>query len=111
MGHKLALKLALGVLLVWLAVMALTLYAAALPPQAAGTVVAVFPPGADRNTTGNAVLRAGGAPLQQGWLGLAWQAHSDASGFVGRLQDGGAVLVLRATPAVLLMTGCVTVVR
>lgn len=111
MDHRLALKLALGVLLAWLAVMALTLYAAALPPQAAGTVVAVFPPGADRNATGDVVLRSGGSPLRQGWLGLAWQAHSDDPGFAGRLRNGGAVLVLRATPAVLLMTGCVTVVR
>jgi hypothetical protein len=85
-GHGLAATLAAVVFVIWLGLMAVSWRAAALPPQATGTVLAVFPL---RHTEGqifSAILRAGGKPVSTTWLGPAWSAHGDEVGFVGKLR-------------------------
>ncbi|MGF1628456.1 MAG: hypothetical protein ACFCUT_03200 [Kiloniellaceae bacterium] len=91
----LTLKLLLGFLGLWLAVMAIALPLAALPESAGGRVLAVFPPtlGADARLL--AIAEADGRPVMSFLDGLVWLTEpaddrSGAPGFVGRLKAAGA---------------------
>lgn len=89
-GHRVALLLGGAVLAVWAGFMALALNDAALPPESDGMVLAVFPPGTSEEATFTALVRAGGEPVRQTWLGFAWVARGEGEGFVGRLHREGA---------------------
>lgn len=89
-GHRVALLLGGAVLAVWAGFMAVALDDAALPAESDGIVLAVFPPGAAEEATFAAVVRAGGQPVRQTWLGFAWVVRGEGEGFVGRLQAEGA---------------------
>lgn len=65
-----------------------------MPAASRGTLAAVFAPGAERPAALEAVVRAGGLIVREGSWGTVVIAHSDQSGFAGRLRRAGAWLVL-----------------
>jgi hypothetical protein len=101
-----ALALMIGVVVLWLAVVALIVRAAALGPDDAGKVFVVFPPGTAPAEAFAAIVTAGGAPIRPALGDWAWIAHADAAGFVGRLETRGAVAAFRGAPAGLSLAGC-----
>ena len=96
--HGLAVALLAAVLFAWAGLVALVVRAADLPPKAAGTMVAVFPPGFDEADALAAVVRADGLPVRTTWLGNVWVVHGPAPGFAGRVREEGAWLALAAVP-------------
>ena len=65
-----------------------------LPAASRGTLAAVFAPGLERSAALEAVAEAGGLIVREGRWGTVVIAHSDATGFAGRLRRAGAWLVL-----------------
>lgn len=116
MPRRLGLKLLLGFLGLWLAVMALALPLAALPEEAGGRVLVVFPPGLPDEARLLAIAAADGRPVLPLAGGLAWLAEPadgaleggpEAPGFVGRLTAAGAWAAYRPDVfAVLPQGGC-----
>ena len=104
-GVGAALALMAGVVVLWLAVLALILRAAALGPDAGGKVLAIFPPGTAAAEAFTAIVTASGAPIRPALGEWAWIAHGDA-GFVGRLEARGALAAFRGAPAGLSLAGC-----
>jgi hypothetical protein len=92
--HRLALLLATAFAGFWLAAVGLTLTSARLPAAANGWVLAVFPPGVDAAAVSARIVDAEGLPLEPFGVGFAWTAYSRVEGFVGRLEEQGAVLVI-----------------
>jgi len=90
MARGLTLKLLLGFLGLWAVVMAVALPLAALPEEAGGRVVVVFPPGLPADDRLLAIAAADGRPVLPLAGGLAWLAESEVPGFVGRLTAAGA---------------------
>jgi hypothetical protein len=76
-----------------------------LPSAAGGWVLAIFPPGADGAAR---ISEAEGLPLEPHGGGLAWTAYSPAAGFAGRLEERGALLVIRPFAALRLAGLCGT---
>jgi hypothetical protein len=109
-GHGLAAILAGAVFFVWLGLMAVSWRAAALPPQASGTVLAVFPPRHTEAAIFAAIVRAGGRPVRATWLDFAWIAHGDEPGFVAGLRAEGAVGAFDDVPLGPSLGGCAAVV-
>jgi hypothetical protein len=101
-----ALALMLAVIVLWLAVVALIVRAAALAPDDAGKVFVLFPPGTAPAEAFAAIVNAGGAPIRPAVGDWAWIAHGDVAGFVGRLETQGALAAFRGTPAGLSLAGC-----
>jgi hypothetical protein len=93
--HRLALLLAAAFAGTWLGAGGLTLASARLPPTTNGWVLAVFPPGLDGAAVSARIIEAGGFPSEPLGVAFAWTAYSPAAGFVGRLEEQGAVLVIR----------------
>ena len=89
-GHRFALGLLGAVLLVWASLFALGLHEAALPPQRAGMVTVVFPPGFDAREMMARVVRADGRAVRETMFDNIWVVQSDRGGFVGRLEAAGA---------------------
>jgi hypothetical protein len=96
----------LGVVVLWLAVVALIVRAAALEPDDAGKVFVIFPPGTAPDDAFTTIVHAGGAPIRPALGQWAWIAHGDAAGFVGRLETRGAMAAFRGAPAGLSLAGC-----
>jgi len=67
-----------------------------LPGRRSGTVMAVFRPGTSAERALASVVGAGGTPLVGGAFANVMIALGDEPGFVGRLRDQGAILVLDA---------------
>ena len=88
--HRLAAGLLAAVVLAWVGVVALAVRDAALPPEARGSVVAVFPPTLSGAEVLATVARADGRPVRTTWLPNAWIVHGPAPGFAGRLEAAGA---------------------
>jgi hypothetical protein len=103
----LTLKLLLGFLALWAVVMAVALPLAALPEEAGGRVLVVFPPSLPADARLLAIIEAEGRPVLPLAGGIAWLAESEAPGFVGRLTAAGAWAAYRpAVFAVLPEGGC-----
>ena len=105
-GAGAALALMMSVVVLWLALLALILRAAALGPQDTGKVLVVFPPGTGSVEAFSAIVTAGGAPVRPALGDWAWIAHDDGDGFVGRLETHGALAAFRGAPAGLALAGC-----
>lgn len=105
-GHGLAAALFAGVMLVWAALMGLSLQRAALPESTDGLMLAVFRPGTSDSEALGAVVRAGGEPVRATWLGFAWVARGLEPGFVGRLKAEGAVAAFGELPVGPTLGGC-----
>lgn len=65
-----------------------------MPAASRGTLAAVFAPGLERPAALEAVAKAGGLIVREGSWGTVLIAHSDETGFAGRLRRAGAWLVL-----------------
>lgn len=105
-GHRLALAIAAGVLLLWALGMAVAMRAATLPPEASGAMIAVFAPGMDENQALAAIVNAGGAPLRRTWIGPVWVVQGEAPGYAGRLTAAGALAAYREFPLSPEIAGC-----
>ncbi|QPC44860.1 hypothetical protein HW532_20460 [Kaustia mangrovi] len=105
-GHRLALVLGTGIVLAWLGAMTLAVRDAALPPEATGTVLAVFPSKLGDDAAFAAMTRAGGRPIRPTWLPGIWVVSGDEPGFAGRLEAEGAVGVYGDLPIGPQLAGC-----
>ena len=108
-GHRLALLLAGGVLVLWTGLMALMLGQAQLPATASGLVLAAFPPGTPPEQAFAAIVRADGEPVRPIWLGFVWVAYGRDGGFVGRLKGEGALAAFGELSLVPVLGGCAVV--
>jgi hypothetical protein len=91
--HRFALKLLAWIAGFWLVGMALLFEAAALPREAGGTVIVLFPIGT--NTAGSvAASAAAGAKLvSPSWFENMLVVADETPGLAGRLKDQGALAV------------------
>lgn len=105
--HWIALGFAGAVLLVWAAIFGATLQRAALPNDATGKVVAVYPFGWTNEQSVAASLSTEARLVRETWLPNAIELSSDDPGFVERLRKAGAIAVYRAQPFdVFTLAGC-----
>jgi hypothetical protein len=105
-GACAALAVMVGVVALWAAVLALILRAAALGPDDAGKVFVVFAPGTAPAEAFAAIVGAGGEPVRSALGDWAWIAHAEGPGFVGRLEQNGALAAFRGAPVGLSLAGC-----
>lgn len=103
--HRLALFIAAGVLVLWLAGMAAALRVLAPPNEASGRLLAIFPPEYEERQAMEAIVRAGGRTFGQTWFLLGWAVLGEDPGFAGRLRAHGA-FVLIDLPLVPTLAGC-----
>jgi hypothetical protein len=106
--HRLAAVFGLAVLLLWAGLLGWVLQRAALPPEASGRVIAVYPFGWDAPAvTAAATTRTEARLVRQTWLPNAVELASDEAGFAARLRDSGAIGVYRAQPfSLFTLAGC-----
>lgn len=105
-GHRLALALFIGVIAVWLVGMAVVMRHAALPPEASGTMLAVFDPGTTDDEVFAALTRADARIVKPSGLGFVWVVASDEPGLAGRLEREGALGAYRELPVSPVIAGC-----
>ncbi len=94
--HRFAVLLVTAFAGIWLGAIGLAVTSARLPVAASGQVLAVFPPGLDGAAVAARIGDAGGVPVEPFGAAFAWTAYSRLEGFVGRLEEEGAVLVIPA---------------
>lgn len=105
--HRLALGFVAAVLLLWAGLLGWTLQRAALPPEASGRVIAVYPFGWNEMAVTGAAMRTEARLVRQTWLTNAVELASDDAGFADRLRNNGAIAVYRAQPFNLFtLAGC-----
>jgi hypothetical protein len=104
--HRLALKVASVILVLWLAIMALVVRSAALEPHASGKMLAVFEPGTGEDVIFRTLLAAGGKPVRPTWLPFVWVVAGEGDGFAGRLLREGALGAYGELPFAPAVAGC-----
>jgi len=105
--HWIALGFLGAVLLVWAAIFGLTLRRAALPDEATGKVVAIYPFGWSKEQSTAAAFATEARLVRETWLPNAIELSSDDPGFAERLRTNGAIGVYRAQPFdVFTLAGC-----
>ena len=105
-GHRLALGLFAAVLTVWIAVMAVVMRQGALPPEATGTMLAVFEPGTPEDQVFASITRANGRPVRASAFPFIWIVSSDEPGLAGNLIREGAIGTYRDLPISPTIAGC-----
>jgi hypothetical protein len=105
-GHRLALSLFAGVLAVWLGGMAVLMRQSALPPEASGTMLAVFEPGTPSDEIFASLTRADARVVRQSGLGFIWVVSGVEPGLAGRLSREGALGAYRDLPISPAIAGC-----
>jgi len=105
-GHRLAVLLFIAVIGVWLAVMAVVMRLAALPPEASGTMLAVFEPGMAPDDVFARLTQAGARPVKPSAFPFIWVVNDDAPGLAGRLVAAGALGTYRDLPLSPTIAGC-----
>jgi hypothetical protein len=105
-GARAALALMVGVVVLWAAVLAVILRVGALGAEDAGKVFVVFWPGTASADAFAAIVGAGGEPVRAAFGDWAWIAHAEGPGFVGRLEQNGALAAFRGAPVGLSLAGC-----
>lgn len=105
-GHRLAIALFAAVVLLWLAAMAAVMRDAALPPEASGTMLAVFDPGTPQDKIFAALTRADARVIRPAALGFIWIVAGDTPGLAGRLRREGALGAYRELPISPTLAGC-----
>ena len=105
-GHRLALALLAGVMLVWIIGMAVVMRHAALAPEASGTMLAVFEPGTPDDAVFASLTRAGARIVRPSGLGFVWVVTSEEPGLAGRLVAEGALGAYRDLPISPVIAGC-----
>lgn len=106
LGHKLALWLAIAVVVVALGAMAAAMRAAALPDDASGVMLVVFQPGIGEDEIFARLIAAGGAPLRPTWLPFVWVVSGEPAGFVGQIRATGALGAYGELPFSPQIAGC-----
>jgi len=91
--HRFALKLLAWTAGIWLIAIALLFKAAALPPEASGTVIVLFPLGTESAEAVAAGAAAGAKLISTSWLENMLVVADEAPGLAGRLQEHGALAV------------------
>jgi hypothetical protein len=89
--HRFALKLLAWIVGIWLTAMAFLFEAAALPPEASGTVIALFPPGMDSAQSFGASAAAGAKLVSTTWFDNVLVVADETPGLAGRLKAQGAI--------------------
>ena len=97
---------ALGVLLVWLAGMALAVRAARLPLDATGPMIVVFEPGIAKEDMLARIVTAGARPIRETWLGFVWVVEGEQPETSARLMSQGAIGTYRELPVAASLAGC-----
>ena len=105
-GHRLALALFIGVIATWLIGMAVVMRHAALPPEASGTMLAVFEPGTPADEVFASLTRADARIVKPSGLAFVWVVSSEEAGLAGRLQREGAIGAYRELPVSPVIAGC-----
>jgi len=105
-GHRMALAFFAGVLIVWLAAMAVVMRHAALPPEATGPMLAIFEPGTPEDQIFASLTRAEARIVRKGGLGFIWVVAGDEPGLAGRLEREGALGAYRELPVSPVIAGC-----
>ena len=105
-GHRLALALFMGVIAIWLVGMAVVMRHAALPPEASGTMLAVFEPGTAEDDVFASLTRADARIVKPSGLSFIWVVSSDEAGLAGRLRREGALGAYRELPISPVIAGC-----
>jgi hypothetical protein len=105
-GHRLAIGLALGVLVLWLAGMALAIRAARLPLDATGPMIVVFEPGTAKEDMLARIVTAGARPIRETWLGFVWVVEGEQPETSARLLSQGALGTYRELPIATSLAGC-----
>ena len=91
--HRFALKLLAWIAGVWLVAVAVLFKAAALPPEAGGTVIVLFPLGTEAGEAFTASAAAGAKLVSTSWFENMLVVVDEAPGLVGRLKEQGALEV------------------
>ena len=104
--HSLAVLIVLLALLIWAGTMLMAMRDAALPGDAGGTVMAVFPLRATQEQILSSVVRAEGRPVRVLWPSNVWVVNGDQKGFVSRLKNAGAIAVYGELPMGPVLAGC-----
>ncbi len=105
--HRIGLGFLAAILLLWAGLLGWTLQRAALPPEASGRVIAVYPFGWRDPAVTAAALQTEARLVRQTWLTNAVELASEDPGFAGRLRGTGAIAVYRAQPFTLFtLAGC-----
>jgi hypothetical protein len=105
-GHRLALALFAGVLILWLVVMAVLMRAGALLPEASGLMLAVFEPGTPPDAVFASLVAAEARPVRSTAFGFIWVVAGDTPGLAGRLKEQGAIGAYRDLPISPTIAGC-----
>ena len=90
-GHRFIFGIFVSVLIVWAGAMAVSMRRAALPPEAAGPLLAVFEPGTPENSIFASIVNAGGKPVRPTWLSFVWVVAGEEPGLAGKLEAAGAI--------------------
>lgn len=109
MGHRFAITFFVGVLLVWLAVMAVLTRNAALAADASGTMLVVFPVSVSETDAVAAIAASGGNVIKKSGFNFAWLVDAPEAGLAGRLKDHGALGAYRELPIPVELAGCLAV--
>ena len=105
-GHRLAVSLFLGTIVAWIAVMAILMRQASLPPEASGPMLAVFEPGTPTDDIFAKITIAGARPIRETAFGFIWVVAGDEPGLAGRLATQGAIGTYRELPLNPTIAGC-----
>jgi hypothetical protein len=90
----------------WLIAMAIAMRAAALPPDASGAMIVVFPPSTTENAALDAIVASGGKPVRRTWIASVWVVEGEGTGFAGRVIHKGALAAYSEFPLSPQIAGC-----
>ncbi len=105
-GHRLALGFFAAVITIWIGVMAVLMRQSALPPEASGTMLAVFEPGTPEDQIFAGLTRAQARIVRASSFSFIWIVSGDAPGLAGRLEKEGAIGAYRDLPISPTIAGC-----
>jgi hypothetical protein len=89
--HRFALKLLAWIIGLWLTGLAVLFEAAALPQEASGTVIVLFPLGTAGATAVAASAAAGAKLVSPTWFENVLVVADETPGLAGRLEEAGAL--------------------
>jgi len=105
-GHRFALAFGAIILVLWLVVMAVMMRQAALPPEAAGPLLAVFEPGTSQGDIFTRIVAANGKPMRSAGFDFVWLVQGAEPGLAGRLEVQGAIGTYGELPFNTSLAGC-----
>lgn len=105
-GHRFALAFGAIVLVIWLVVTAVMMRQAALPPEAPGSLLAVFEPGISEDEIFTRIVAANGKPMRSAGFDFVWLVQGTEPGLAGRLEAQGAIGTYAELPFNTSLAGC-----